>query len=101
MSRLLEQLGITEDSRYATCFREAMTALTLFVVGAAASLIVIYLATVGKTPQEYSTVLGLPAYLFWGIVVVDLVFLLAVMLIVRFVYRDMPLDAADPSDRKD
>ena len=44
---------------------------------------------------------GTPPFIFWGIIAVYVVFIVALELLLRYVYTDMPLDASAPStDRK-
>ncbi len=45
----------------------------------------------GRAPQDLDWVGGLPSYLFWGVLITQIGFLIALALILRFVYRDMPL----------
>jgi uncharacterized protein DUF997 len=97
MSKLLEDYKIREDSRYTSCFREAMISLGIFVAAAVFSITLTIVMTTGRGPQEYGRVLGLPAYVFWGIVATNLGSLLAVVLLVRFVYGNTSLDPTDPS----
>ena len=58
-----------DDPRFAICFNEALLAFALFVVTAAESVAVIYATTTGRGPQAYAFVLGLPSFIFWGIIV--------------------------------
>ncbi len=53
----------------------------------------------GRVPQDLDWVWGLPSYLFWGVLCTQIGFLIALALILRFVYRDIPLSPGDePSD---
>lgn len=97
MPRLSDEYGIEVDSRFPFCAREALLSVALFVLGGVAAVGSIYALTAGRTPEEYGTVLGLPSYLFFGVVLVDLGFLLAAGLALRLVFRDLSLDPVDPA----
>jgi uncharacterized membrane protein YhdT len=91
---------VVDDPRFAICFREALFALALFVGTAAVSVIVIHATTAGRSPEHYTFVLGLPSFIFWGIIAVYVVFIVALELMLRYVYTDMPLDASAPSSAR-
>ena len=95
--RLTEEYGIVEDSRFRQCAREARTFFILFVLGAVAAVGLIYVLTTGRDPTEYGTVLGLPSYIFWGVIVVDAVFLGALLMALRTLFQEMDLDPEDPA----
>lgn len=101
MSRLSEEYGIEEDSRYAACEREAAFSFLIFLLAAAASIGSFYGLTVGRVPDAYGAVFGLPSYLFWGIVATDLAFLVALLVGLRTIFRDVDLDPVDPRDPVD
>lgn len=93
--------AVDEDPRFAICFREALLALALFVGTAAVSVVVIYATTAGRTPQRYAFVLGLPSFIFWGIIVVYIAFIFVLELMLRYLYTDMPLDAHAPAPARE
>ena len=97
MRRLTEEYGIEEDSRYAACEREAAFSFLIFVLAALASIGSFYGLTVGRSPDAYGTVLGLPSYLFWGIIATDFAFLIALLVGLRTIFRDVDLDPVDPA----
>ena len=68
-----------------------------FQLAAAASFASYYGFTRDRDPAAYGAVLGLPSYLFWGIVFVDVVFVLALAASVRWLFQDMDLDPVDPA----
>ena len=97
MARLTEEYGIREDSRYAQCVREAAVSLGLFLLAAVASIASFYGLTQGREPEAYGAVLGLPSYIFWGIVAVDVAFVIALFASLRWLFRDIDLDPVDPA----
>jgi hypothetical protein len=100
MARLTTEYGIEEDSRYALCVREAVLSAVLFLLAAVAGLGSIYGLTVGRDPEMYGAVLGLPSYLFWGIIITVFTFLLALLVSLRWVFQEVNLDPIDPSIRE-
>lgn len=96
MANLTDEYGIEKDSRYATCVREAIVSGILFLGSAAATVGFVYFLTVGQEPAEYANVLGLPSYIFWGIVATPIGFLFSVWVCLRTIFQDTSLDPVDP-----
>ena len=94
---MTEEYGIEEDSRYAGCEREAAFSFLIFVLAALASIGSFYGLTVGRAPDAYGAVFGLPSYLFWGIIATDFAFLVALLAGLRTIFQDVDLDPLDPA----
>ena len=45
-----------------------------------------------SSPEEYSFILGFPAWFFWSCIAGFIVMVILVILVVKFVLKDMPLD---------
>ena len=100
MGRLTKEYGIQEDSRYAACGREAALSALLFLLAAIAGLGSAYGRTIGRDPEMYGIIAGLPSYLFWGIIVTVSVFFLALLASLRWIFQEIDLDPIDPSIRE-
>lgn len=96
MSKLLSEYNIEEDPRNKQCFIEAMAALILYFV----YMVVVFGTVYGLwyLGDQTSTVFGLPAYLFWGVLVPTIALIFAIWIMVKFIYRDLSLDAVAPAD---
>ena len=90
-SRLLEKHGLEPDPRYRICAKEAVIAASMFLTTAIVAMVFIVNLGLGRAPQDFDWIWGLPSYLFWGVLVTQIGFLLSLALVLRFVYRDMPL----------
>ena len=90
-SRLLEKHAIEPDPRFRSCAKEAVIAASMFLGTAIVAMAFIVSLGLGRAPQDLDWVGGLPSYLFWGVLITQIGFLIALALILRFVYRDMPL----------
>lgn len=99
MSKILKEYGIEEDPRYKQCFKEAMSALILYAVHMVWVLGSVYLLWyVGDSDGR---VFGLPSYLFWGVLVGSIALIIAIWLMIKFIYKDMPLDAESSGETED
>ena len=87
-SRLLEKHAIEPDPRYRICEKEAVIAASMFLGTAVVAMALVI--TLGLR-QDLDWVWGLPSYLFWGVLCTQIGFLIALALILRFVYREIPL----------
>ena len=80
-----------EDPRYGQANREALLGLLLF----AANFLWWYLFAYGLgggPVSEYGYVLGFPAWFFWSCILGYVVFAVLTWMMVRFLFKDMPLD---------
>ena len=84
-----------EDPRFKQCNREFYIVLVLFVVNILLVSVPAMALGQNKSADEISFVLGLPAWFFWGGIVGSLVFIVLSILMVRFFFKDMSLEAED------
>lgn len=84
----------TEDPRYRIAAKEAWMAIFLFLLNFGWWFAFAY-GLGAQPPQEYSYILGFPAWFFWSVIVGTIVFCVLAYIMVRFFYTDMPL-GADP-----
>lgn len=54
-----------------------------------------------KPPEEYTYVLGFPAWIFFSLIVGTLVMFLLVFLVVKFLLTDIPLEDEEESNEED
>ena len=66
-------------------------AVVLFVGTAVVALVFLVSLGLGRAPEEMDWTWGLPSYLFWGVLVTQVGYLVALAAILRFFYRDIPL----------
>lgn len=90
-------VDFAEDRRYAISNREARLSLLYWLCYMVTVLGVSWTMGAGKSPEELTFVLGLPAWFFWGVVVTGAVFSVLPYFLVRFLFTDMPL-AADADE---
>lgn len=88
-----------EDPRYKQANKEALMAIGLFVLNIIWWFVFAYGLGTGS-PQEYSYVLGFPAWFFWSVIGGYVVFSFLTWIMVKYFYKDMPLDAATDYDWK-
>lgn len=81
---------ISEDPRFQTCFREAMTVIGFWCVFVVLILVSMYVVG-NQEPAEYAYVCGLPLW-FFLVCAVILCGIGAVFYIVKRVFRDFTLD---------
>ena len=94
---LLREYGIKGDWRFPICLKEAVICLSLYVLIAAVSIFIMYFTTPGPT-EECTLTWGLPTFMFWGILVTQVVSLVAILILLRYVFQDIPLDDLESSD---
>ena len=76
-----------------------MIAAALFLATAVVAMVFVITLGLGRAPEDLDWVWGLPSYLFWGVLCTQVGFLIVLALILRFVYREMPLSPdGEPSD---
>jgi uncharacterized membrane protein YhdT len=97
MADLIKKYDIKVDPRYRQCNKEALITFLVYVAFGIFNSIVIYVLGVRKSPSEYGFVWGLPSWLFYGVIVVGALFFVAVLITVKFVYKELPLE----SERKE
>lgn len=91
MSKILKEYGIEEDPRYRQCFKEAMAVLYLYIAHMIIVLGCVYF--LWYLGNKQSQVLGFPSYIFWGVIIVSIGLIISVWLLVKFYYKDIPLEA--------
>lgn len=87
----------TTDRRFKTANREALIGCAL----AAFNIIWWYGFAYGlgsKPPEEYTYVLGFPAWFFWSCIVGFVVMVILVFLVVKFVLKEVPFDDSEEVD---
>ncbi len=89
--------GILGDPRYAQANREAVAGLILFAANFLWWAVTAY-GLGGRPVGDYTYVWGFPAWFFYSCVAGMLIFSVATWLMVRWFFRDVPLDPA-PEER--
>ncbi len=90
--KLLEEYGIEEDPRLKIAFKEMLITFGLCIVYTLTTLALAWSIGMSKPPQEYSYILGFPAWFFLGIIVCPLVFFSVIVFLVTRVFKDMSLE---------
>src|SRR5699024_2976768 len=90
MRNILDEYGIDQDPRFAQCFREAAISLLIYALHMSWTIGLAY--GIWFLGDQGARVFGLPAYLFWSVIVSSLFLILLVWLVTRYYYKDMPLD---------
>ncbi|MGB9840793.1 YhdT family protein [Thermovenabulum sp.] len=85
---------VKDDPRYLQTTKETLTVFILLIVNIIWWFAFAY-GLGSKSPDEYSYVLGFPAWFFWSCIVSLFVFSILVVLVVSFVFKDIPLDPLD------
>jgi uncharacterized membrane protein YhdT len=91
MNLLKNEKDFKEDKRYKQANKEALIAIALFVI----NFIWWYGFAYGlgsKPVEEYSYVMGLPSWFFYSCVLGLIVFSLATWVMVKYFFKDIPLD---------
>lgn len=90
--------SVEADPRFAQCNRELFLSLGLWVT----NIIVVIGLTAwlgqGVPASDMSFTFGLPAWYLWGAFGGSLLFCLLSVLMVRFLFKDMPLDGYPEDD---
>ncbi len=86
------QGGFREDPRYAQTRKEVIVVLVLLIANILWWFIFAY-GLGSKPPQEYSYVLGFPAWFFWSCIASLIVFSILVVLVIPMFFKDIPLDS--------
>lgn len=99
MEELKNKDGFIEDPRYKQCNKEAFMGLGLGILN-----LIWWFATgygLGSTsPENYSYILGFPAWFFVSCVIGGILFtVLAIIMVLKF-YKDMPLERMTPEEAK-
>ncbi|NMA55691.1 MAG: YhdT family protein [Firmicutes bacterium] len=85
-----------EDPRLAQCNKEAAAVLILLVLNILWWSVFAY--GFGSRPVEhYTYIFGLPAWFFYSCILGYIVFSLAAYLVVRFLFKDIPLENTETS----
>jgi len=86
-----------DDPRFRIAYREALIGLGLAII----NFIIWYGFAYGlgsKNPNEYTYVLGFPAWFFYSCIVGFIVMVILLSLVVRFVFQDISLDEEEKSE---
>ena len=86
-----------DDPRFRIAHREALIGLGLAFI----NFIIWYgfaYRLGSKDPSEYTYVLGFPAWFFYSCIVGFIVMVILLILVVRFVFQDIPLDEEEKSE---
>lgn len=87
----IEMKDHKRDARFKIAHREALIGCGLVII----NFVWWYGFAYGlgsKPPEEYSYILGFPAWIFFSLIVGTLVMIVLVWVVVRFLLTDMPLD---------
>ena len=84
--------GFTEDPRYRIATKEALLTIFLFILNFLWWFFFAY-GLGSRPPEEYTYILGFPAWFFWSVIVGFILFSVLVYLMVRFLFTDLPLEA--------
>lgn len=90
--KILEEYEIEEDPRLKIAFKEMLMTFGLCIVYTLTTLTVAWSIGMSTPPQEYSYILGFPAWFFLGIIVCPLAFFCVVIFLVTRVFKDMELE---------
>ncbi len=82
---------IDVDPRFKVCLKELFISFGVFVVFAAVMLFVVFVVG-GGDPQQYTYILGMPAWYFWVFVVCAVTAVVVSIILVKF-FRHMSLEA--------
>lgn len=80
------------DPRYRQAAKEAWIGVGVFLLNIAWWAGFAYGLGMGP-PEKYTYIFGFPAWFFWSVIGGFVVFSGVIWLVVRYLYRDMPLDA--------
>lgn len=86
-----------DDPRFRIAHREVLIGLGLAII----NFIIWYGFAYGlgsKNPNEYTYVLGFPAWFFYSCIVGFIVMVILLSLVVRFVFQDISLDEEEKSE---
>lgn len=89
-------MNIKEDRRYKQANKEALISLGLYI----AYFLWWYFFAYGmgsKDPSQYTYVMGLPAWFFYSCILGYVVISAAVWIAVKLFFKDIPLDAVEPT----
>lgn len=90
----MKESEFREDPRYRIAAKEAWMSIGLFLL----NFCWWYAFAFGmgsQEPQNYSYVLGFPAWFFWSVIAGTAVFSLLAFLMVQYYFTDMPLGAEE------
>ncbi len=87
------------DPRYKIATKEALLAIFLFILNFLWWFIFAY-GLGSQAPEDYTYILGFPAWFFWSVIVGFILFSVLVSLMVRFFYTDLPLGDVPDKRRK-
>mgnify|MGYP001232121612 CR=1 FL=1 len=90
-----EHEDFVEDSRFAQCTKEMWASIWLFVINILLVGGVSLLIGLNKSAESMSYVLGFPAWFFWGGIIGTAVFCILPYFMVKFIYKDMSIEAED------
>lgn len=88
-----------QDWRFKVANREALIGVVLVII----NFVWWYGFAYGlgsKPPEEYTYVLGFPAWIFYSLILGTLVMFILVFIVVKFLLTDVPLDDDKVSDDK-
>lgn len=88
----MKKQRIKEDRRFKQCNRELVYTFVFFIINI---LIIggISLLAYGKPVDQISFIAGFPAWFFYGCLIGSLVLCVLTYLMVKFLFKDIPLDA--------
>jgi len=98
--KLLDEYGIKEDPRLKVATREMLMTFGLCIVYSIVTIAVAWNVGMSTPPEQYSYILGFPAWFFLGIIVSPLVFFGIVIYLVLRVFKDVKLDPWLPENEK-
>jgi len=92
MSKILEEYGIEEDSRYKQCFKEAMACIYVYAIH-----MLFVFACVYFLKDQPGDIFGLPLYLFWGVFMGSIGLVVAVWALTKFYFQNISLEVVETS----
>jgi len=90
--KILDEYQIEEDPRLRTASKEMLITLAFGIVYTLVYLGVAWSIGMSKPVQEYSYILGFPAWLFWAMIVCPLAFFALAIFIVTRLFKDVSLE---------
>ena len=86
-----------KDKRYRIAHREALIGVALVVVNFALWYGFAY-GMGGGDPTEYTYIMGFPAWFFYSCIVTTLFMLVLIAVLLKFVFKEVPLDDKKEDD---
>lgn len=88
----MKEQEFTEDPRYRIAAKEAWMSIGLFLLNFCWWFAFAY-GMGDQPPQDYTYIVGFPAWFFWSVIAGTVLFSLLAFIMVKYFFTDMPLGA--------